>query len=480
MYLNMEEEQMVKINRRIFLIYIMVTTLLFSSCDVSEFIKNDDAKARMVVIGMDYQNNEIAPSLTGVINDVYEISAAFKEVYGKKNIDLDIHYLVQEGFDVLVEIKCYAASNDCLNVMVEEIKEYVSSLAPTPTDVTGYYDSTEGFIIRFFVNSTETAENIKQDLSNIYAETNKNVEIKYASTQKASSYPTNENIIKAIENAKTLRSNDLYIMYYTGHGEVFKTISDEKLRKILTPFLNDGSITDEVYNATLELEIKDETNIYGFLAVKHVDSSVVNSISLLVKEEIEKEPVLKGALITACTDQVYYDLFDMERLYSLLSELPCKVILIIDACYSGFASLKGYEGMSFADSLKSFMVNSPTLPNVAVISASSKDETSKVTVIKTQEDEFQRHSAFTLKVLDGFNWIHTSQRKTYLRVPYFKIGSDGSLEETTTIREIDGYVSSAPQRITINKFFDSIQSKWDGIDQHPQRNNSGYEICIIP
>ena len=459
------------------ILIICISALLFS-CDISGFTKNDDAKAVMLSVGMDYQNNEVAPQLSGVINDVYEMSAAFKEVYGRKNVPIDIKYLVQEGYDILVQVRCVAIESE-LNSIIENVRNYVESLQPVPTNLTGQYDAEEGFVVRFYTDSIESAENIKETLENKY--TGK-VYVNFSSIINSSSYPSKENIISAINSAKSLRSNDLFIMYYTGHGEIYKTLSDSNLERVLTPYIESGAITQDVYNnALLSLEIKDETSIFNALMTNNVETATVEDIYRKVKTEIDKNSVNKGALITAKTEEEYYGLLDMERLYAILETLECKVILIIDACYSGFASEEGFEGISLSSSLKSFM-HSPTLPNVCALSASSPDETSKVTVVRTLEGELQRHSAFTIDVLEGLGWQHSTAKQTYLRVPSFSLNENGEVEETTEIRSVEGFIGSTPSRITADDFFDNIKKDFNekGNNQTPQRNNSGYLICIIP
>lgn len=448
--------------------------LLFS-CDVSGFTKNDDAKAVMLAVGMDYQNNEIAPQLGGVINDVYEMAAAFKDVYGRKNVPIDIKCLVQEGYDILVEVRCVAIESE-LNSIIENVKAYVESLEPTPTKLTGQYNSEEGFVVRFYTNTIESAENIKETLENRY--TGK-VSVLFSSIINTSSYPSKENIINTINSAKSLRSNDLFIMYYTGHGETYKTLSTEGISQVLTPYLENGKISQDVYNALLSLEIKDETSIFNALMTNNVETVTVEDIYRKVKTEIEKNNVPKGALITAKTENEYYDLLDMSHLYSLLASLKCKVVLIIDACYSGFASEDGFNGISLSSSIASFM-HTPTLPNVCSLSASSPNETSKVTVVRTLEGDLQRHSVFTIDVLEGLGWQHSSSRTTYLRVPSYKLTNSGEVEETTEIRNVEGFINTTPSRITADDFFDEIKKNFSGNNQTPQRNNSGYLICIIP
>lgn len=87
---------------------------------------------------------------------------------------------------------------------------------------------------------------------------------------------------------------------------------------------------------------------------------------------------------------------------------------------------------------------------------------------------------FTIKLLEEFNWKHSDARCSYLNVPFYSIDTDGSLSDGSEVKTVCGYISYLPQRATVSEIFNRIMSTWQGIEQTPQKNESGYEICLIP
>lgn len=466
------------------LIYILSTLLcvliLTVSCNVSSFggyFYTDGAKARMVTIGMDYQNSAAAPTLYGTVDDAYEMSAALKRIMEGKNIEIEMEYLIQEGYDILFEVRCPSPINN--KTTADNISTLISSVSPAPSSVSTYYDSDETCVVRAFLDSATTAETLKTSIKSVYPYY---VSVQYASIRNTASYPSKANIVKAIENAKSLSENDLLIMYYTGHGETYNVIPNNELITILAPYVVNGTLSTLQYNYIMNLEIKDETEIsnalYSFSTA--LSETVRSEILLACKSYLAKHTNPKGALITApYYSWEYYDLFDMERVFSLLSELKCKVVFIIDACYSGFASSSSFSGVTMKKAFSTFM-QPVDYPNVVVMSASSPTETSKVSAVKTEEGDIQRHSMFTIKLLEEFNWKHSDARCSYLNVPFYSIDTDGSLSDGSEVKTVCGYISYLPQRATVSEIFNRIMSTWQGIEQTPQKNESGYEICLIP
>ena len=464
--------------------YILFTLLcmliIAVSCDVSHFggyFYTDGAKARMVTIGMDYQNSVAAPTLYGTVDDAYEMSAAIKRIMEGKNIEIEMEYLIQEGYDILVEVRCSYPINN--KTTAEKISALISSVTPAPSSVSTYYASDETCIVRAFLDSSTTAETLKTSIKAAYPYY---VSIQYVSVRNTASYPSKANIVKVIENAKSLNETDLLIMYYTGHGETYNVIPNNDLITILAPYVSDGTLSTLQYNYIMNLEIKDETEISNALySFSTALSDIIRSeILIACKSYLAKHTNPKGALITApYYSWEYYDLFDMERVFSLLSELKCKVVFIIDACYSGFASSLSFSGVTMGKAFSTFM-QPVDYPNVVVMSASSPSETSKVSAVKTEEGDIQRHSMFTIKLLEEFNWKHSNKKLSYLNVPFYAINPDGTLSDGSEIKAVEGYVSHLPQRATVSQIFNSIMATWQGIKQTPQKNESGYEICLIP
>lgn len=441
--------------------------------DIPGYFSADASSARLLVIGMDYANSQAASYLSGTMNDAYDIAAVFSEIMGRKNVQLETEYLIQEGHEILFEVKClqYATAT------AERVMTILENTAPTPSGIEKYYSDGE-CIVRAFVDSEKTAATVKYSIE---TELKDAVSIQFASIRNSSHYPSSSNILKVVQDASDLEENELFIVYYTGHGISFNSIPDSVFEKIIRKYLDNGSLTQEQFDTLNNLTIKSATEINITLDKLAVPEEPYNSIVLDCNTYLKKYSNLKGAFITApYYDWEYYGLLEMATLYKELCRLKCKVVLIVDACYSGFANAGTFGGVTLAESFSSFM-QSEDYPNVVVLSASAKSETSKIAAVMTMENDIQRHSMFTKEILSELGWKHSSVFKSYISVPRVTINEDGTLaEDETYLRTIDGYLEKTPSRITATDLFDNVIKGWQGIEQTPERNVSGYEICIVP
>lgn len=454
-----------------FAVFLLMVLFCCVSCglDFMDYFSTDLSSVRMLAIGMDYANSKAASFLSGTMNDVYDMAAVFNEIMAVKNVKMETEYLVQEGYDVLLEVRCYQNAK----TNAEKIEEKLKTASPAPTSV-----EKSGNTVRAFVESETLAESIKTSLE---AEYGSHIKVSYASTRESSHYPSRQNIMKGVQNAAELGETDLFIVYYTGHGISLNVIPDDDFSAILEPYRLSGGITQDQYDTLMNVSIKNDTQVLAVISKMNIDSGIYSDICSEFSTYLKSHTNLRGSLITApYYSWEYYDLLDMETVYRELSKLKCKVVLIVDACYSGFANAGTFSGVSVSESFSTFM-QSTSYPNVVVLSASAKDETSKISIAVTEEKDTQRHSMFTIKLLSKLEWKHSAHRTTYLSVPAAIIGDDGKLAGTETkVREIEGYLSKVPLRMTATELFDKAMGSWSGIEQTPERNTSGYEICIVP
>ena len=446
------------------------------SCDlnITDYFSTDASSARLLAIGMDYTNSKAASYLSGTINDVYDIAAVFNEIMDNKNVRLETEYLVQEGHEILLEVKCL----QYITATAKRVATILEDTAPTPSGIEKYYNSDGECVVRAFVDSEKTAVNVKTALE---TELKNAVSIQYASIRSSSHYPSSSNILKAVQNAAALNENELFIVYYTGHGISFNSIPDSDFESIIRKYLDDGSLTQNQFDTLNSLTIKSAAEINMVLDKLAVQEEPYNNIVLDCNAYLKKHTNLKGAFITApYYDWEYYGLLEMETLYNELCKLKCKVVLIVDACYSGFTNAGTFGGITLLESFGAFM-QSEDYPNVVALCASAKTETSKIAAVLTEENDIQRHSMFTKEILSELGWKHSTNFKTYISIPRATINADGSLAENETyLRAIDGYLNKIPSRITATELFDNVMSDWQGVEQTPERNTSGYEICIVP
>lgn len=452
---------------------VFLTVLLTCSCSMN--FMNPQGKAEMIVIGMDYMNSKGAPSLTGTISDAREMAAAMKMVMDSKGVPFEIRWLVQEGYDVQMEISVTSVSS--LTTITEDLETRLNATRPTRMETlkTGIYDAR----ITAWVEDQKKADELKTEFEADYSGSPGFVTVKTMTLRDKPDYPSKENVEKEIKST-SLGPDDLLIIYYTGHGEIYDTIDPTALRTLLNEYTGAGMMTEEMAKAALSVEEYTELLVSSAVKNAGMTGEAYTKFRSDLNKAIMTKAVKKGALITAPTDEdPLYGLFDMERLYDIASELKCKTVIITDACYSGFLAGSSFEGVSLSDAAWSFM-QSPEWPNVASMSASTNAETSKVTVVKNEEGTWQRHSMFTIEVLKRLGWIHTEKKFTYLQIPRYTISEDGGYNTTSEFAEVPGYLGRVPVKETAASFFQSIMAEWTTNTQTPQTNDTVLDIYLIP
>ncbi len=151
----------------------------------------------------------------------------------------------------------------------------------------------------------------------------------------------------------------------------------------------------------------------------------------------------------------------MYMVFAALSYLKCDSVLILDACYSGYA----------ADNLSDYIdeADYDHAVNVAVMSASSMDEESAEYLVENEDGDYESHGAFTLQVLSHLGWELSSRETTTVEVPFYTLSSDGSVTDIGTEKEVSGYTSFIPARQTASEFFSSVMEDWDDSDGQLRR-----------
>lgn len=455
------------------LLTVFLISILLTSCNVENMFPRKGS-VKMIVIGMDYNNSTGASDLSGTINDAREMAAAYKTLIDSKGIPFSLTWLVQEGYDIQIEVDITSVSS--LDAVIEDILLYITTTECSSSEVykSGEYDA----CVKAFVKNEEVANDIKQTLESRYPGSPALVSVKSMSLRDKPDYPSKENIIKTIKELK-VSSDDLVFVYYTGHGALFDTIDEATLKSLLKKYSNIGIINNQIEQKILDLEMYTEELICSVVDDEGISGEDYISFRRDLRNIFQGSSIKEGALITAPTDKdPLYGRLKMTDLYDILSSIPCNVIVITDACYSGLMSEYTFSDISIKDSIISFM-NNKLWPNIAALSASTKDETSKITVVRTNEGEYQRHSMFTIGVLEELEWIHTEKKYTYLQVPAYSITETGYETSSKTIA-VPGYLRSIMARQTAEDFFCELMERWETKVQTPQTNNTVCNIYIIP
>lgn len=441
----------------------LLSVILCVFLSVSLFCAPD--RVRMISIGLDYTNtSEEEMILSGTINDALEMTAAVQNVMEAKGVEFESILMLQEGEgDYYIEI---TVPEEDLLVPVEEI---LLNLNTDSSDGMEYELEGGGWLIRDRVKDAETLDAIYEAVTALDSD----ILFDFFDIKDTPTYPSADNIINQILLSSDLDYDDLLVVYYSGHGGSENAFTSSDMSKLLIPFVKRGKLNNDEVNAVLDLDTIIEGTVMDRLASFDVDEDTI--LDIVDAMEKSEDYYKTGVLATAYTYDSYYtdsSSLEMYMLYTALSFLKCDSVLIMDACFSGYA----------ADNLSDYLDESDYdhAINIEVMSASSMDETSEEYAIDNEDGDWEYHGAFTLEVLYHLGWEHSTLRKTEIEVPFYTIDEDGDVVDIGTEREVGGYTSFIPERQTASEFFASVIEDWDCSYQHPQDGESTYLLYFIP
>lgn len=431
-------------------------------------------RVRMISIGLDYANSPAADEmmLYGTVGDAYQMAAAVKNVMEAKGVEFENIMMVQEGSgDYYTEITVWSPSD--VMSLVSDVEDLLIRLNPDSTDGTEYELDDNTYLIRDRFSDIGALSDMFDALSELDTGDG-DIAYNFFDIKDTPTYPSADNILNQILLCSDLDADDLLIVYYSGHGGSENGFTMLDAENILLPFVEDGSITESQKDAVLDLDVITYSTVVDRLASLDLDTDTIYEIGEAF--DGSEEYYKTGVLATAYTFDNYYSdcsSLEMYMVFAALSYLKCDSVLILDACYSGFA----------ADNLSDYIDEADYghAVNVAVMSASSMDEESEEYAVENEDGDYESHGAFTLQVLSHLGWELSSTKTTALEVPFYTLASDGSVTDIRIEKEVNGYTAFIPERQTASEFFSSVMEDWDDSDgQHPQSGESNYILYFIP
>ena len=431
-------------------------------------------RVRMISIGLDYANSPAADEmmLYGTTNDAYQMAAAVKNVMEAKGVEFENIMMVQEGSgDYYIEITVYSPSD--VMSLVGDVENILIRLNPDSTEGMEYELDANTYFIRDRVTEAEALNDIYDALSDLDTGDG-DVYFDFFDIKDTPTYPSADNILSQILLCSDLDYDDLLIVYYSGHGGSENAFTVLDMEALLQPFVDDGRLTEREKNAVLDLDVIIYSTVVDRLISLDVDTDTIYEVGEAMDDSSENYKT--GVLATAYTAENYYSdcsSLEMYMVFAALSYLKCDSVLILDACYSGYAADNLSEYIDEADYGHAV--------NVAVMSASSMDEESEEYAVENEDGEYESHGAFTLQVLYHLGWELSSTETTTLMVPFYTIDSYGSVTDIGIEKDVNGYTYFIPERQTASEFFSSVMEDWDASDgQHPQSGESNYILYFIP
>lgn len=157
-----------------------------------------------------------------------------------------------------------------------------------------------------------------------------------------------------------------------------------------------------------------------------------------------------------------YTPINMDSLFHTIDAMGCPAVIIIDACYSGNtadneSAVTGWDGL----------LDGLNLLQTSVLTASQPTELSYVSSTYTEEGDMERHSLFTIAILQALGWRHSSFRGSYIYAGGQAIWANG-------------YLAYTPQTMTTEDLEEIVMGAWSNSQQTPYFNSTGMKIKIVP
>ena len=467
---------------------LLMCALFLASC--ADYQANVSGKNQIISIGLNYVGSG-ASSLDGTINDATEFGAAMNAIMNEKGVPRSVTYMLQE--EEYEDRSTYPTS--------ENIVKAVSSLELNSNDMLTIFYSGHGqnvwwtkcekcgqeyyeFIGEDYIEPQETCfvcnnnHVVFSNLTTLLSESTGSL------AQSAKAYLAGslslEGYIETLRADGGATANE--ILAVSDYSEPSQALLSYKQRGFFVtapeaPLAFQDFAKDYV----------DDNTLFGTIAKKMQSDLSMPNIYAYKTNASGYCDALKIRLKTyGCTES---DLYAFERYWNyyqlnywsnhnwtalymdefadLLETKGCRVLLISDACYSGFyVEGRSEEPRGLIDAFKQIFSNGK-YRNLTVVSSSSYLQTSTVWTTSTEDGYDEKHGMFAISLLEQLGWTHSRSSFTQVKID-------------DNVRKIYGYLSAVPERTTVNEAMEKIIASWGFSGQTPQMNTNYLDTVLIP
>lgn len=482
-----------------------------------DFEANTTGKLQVVTIGLSYDETGASP-LKGTINDATEFGSAMLSIMNAKGIPRNVTFMLQEGEvedretypsrdNVLKMLSSVELnSNDMLTVFYSghgqnawwakcDVCENETYALPTSCPYCGGKGTItidKSNIVCVSCNGTGFVQEMPEasctyckdskdnfNLLTIYLEAST-----HALAQTAKDYLdgtiTKAEYISALKADKSAYANE--ILEVASYGDLVIDNLSFKLRGFfVTAPENALSFQD------FAKDYADKNTLFGAIAKRMQSDTALPNVNGYKTDAQGYYNALASRLDTYGCDRGDFRAFDrywniyqlkywgqtnwtmlyMDELADLLETKGCRVLLIADGCYSGFAvDGRNESTQSFTDAFTK-MFSSGSYRNLTAVSASTSFQVSLDSTVDTEDGYYEGHGLFTSSLLEQLNWKHSQTNFSTVMI-------DGN------VRKIYGYLSSTPSRLTMTEAMEKIRASWSYSKQAPQMNTTYLDTVLIP
>lgn len=250
---------------------------------------------------------------------------------------------------------------------------------------------------------------------------------------KERNYHSSERIISSIENL-AVNKDDLIVFYYSGHGSLYP---DSEYKAYLVTGITEG-IPEGLYQEDGELI---PTWYQDLITIGYSPSEI---------SEITNNPFP-------------YTVLPFETLYRTLDSKNARSIVIIDSCNSGaIVDCSPSYQKTLSELLSDAFVSPASYRNLSIITSSTATQTSRVISFLNEDSIYEKHSLFTLDLLETVGWIHSS-----------------TITTPSTLGLINGYIKEPISSLSIRDIWSTLESKSTSRQTY-MAAFSGLDTILIP
>lgn len=246
-------------------------------------------------------------------------------------------------------------------------------------------------------------------------------------------YPSSENIITFIENLSA-NPGDLIVFYYSGHGSLYPDSED---KAYLVTGMTKG-IPEGLYQSNGELL---PTWYQDLLSLGYSPSEI---------SEITDAPFP-------------YTILPLETLYRVLDAKDARSIVIIDSCNSGaITDFVPSNQKDLSELLSEAFISPASYRHLSIITSSTATQTSRVVSFLNEDSIYEKHSLFTMDLLEILGWKHSSRTTT-----------------SSTFGTINGYINKSLSFFSIRDIWKTLECKSSSRQTYTAAF-SGLDTILIP
>ncbi|MCR5761404.1 MAG: caspase family protein [Sphaerochaetaceae bacterium] len=162
----------------------------------------------------------------------------------------------------------------------------------------------------------------------------------------------------------------------------------------------------------------------------------------------------------------YYTKLYVKDLIEDLENKGCPAVVILDSCYAGLAVEACMYFSSVEDAVQS-LFDRTERSKISVLCSSASDQVSYMSSMLNEDNQIEKHSLFTLKMLKALGWVHSTSEST-------------KIETEKGEKVVYGYQGKEVGKTSVRELYEKCLKNWASTRQIPFVNRTAVPVLLIP